>query len=133
MACDLAKTFLTAGRHGPLKRFRVMALTDNVPLLTALANDVSYDAVFAEQLRNLADEGDLLIVISGSGNSPNVLEAVRAAKECGLRCVGLLGSDGGAVRELLDHCVIVDSDDYGQIEDVHMVLNHICAASLKRP
>src|SRR5947208_1072353 len=84
---------------------RVIALTDNVPLITAWGNDVSYDTVFTEQLRNLANPGDVLIVITGSGNSPNIVQAVRAARELRVTSIGLLGFDGGSVKTLLDHYV----------------------------
>jgi D-sedoheptulose 7-phosphate isomerase len=132
MACDLAKS--TLGRSGAprAKRFRAIALTDNVPLLTAWGNDVGYDQVFAEPLRNLGRPGDLLIVITASGNSPNILAAVGAARELGLVSLGLLGFDGGAVRGLLDHSVVVPSDNYGYIEDVHLMLNHLITAFFAR-
>ena len=105
MACDLSKTVLGSPPTSTARRFRVQALTDNVALLTAWGNDVRYDAIFAEPDSNLAKPGDLLLVITGSGNSPNVLEAVSAAHDLGLSTVGLLGFNGGRVRELLDHAV----------------------------
>ncbi len=132
MACDLAKTVLGKSPHPQTRRFRVLALTDNVPLLTAWGNDVSYHTVFAEQLRNLANPGDLLISITGSGNSPNIVEAVRAAKELGLESIGLLGFDGGAVREMVDKAVIIRSDNYGYIEDMHMILTHLITHFFKQ-
>jgi len=132
LACDLNKT--TLGRTGlrPRKRFRVTALTDNMALMTAWANDVSYDLIFAEQLRNLANPGDLLIAITGSGNSANIVAAVETARDLGLSTIGLLGFDGGSVRPLLDHSVVVESDHYGYIEDAHMLLTHLVTAHLKR-
>jgi phosphoheptose isomerase/GT2 family glycosyltransferase len=128
LACDLAKTVL--GKVGALeaRRYRVIALTDNVPLITAWSNDLSYETVFAEQLRNLANQGDLLISITGSGNSPNIIAAVKAARELGLKCVGLLGFDGGLIKGMLDHSVLVESDNYGYIEDAHMILCHLATA-----
>jgi D-sedoheptulose 7-phosphate isomerase len=125
LACDLAKTVLGRSPNSQAKRFRVIALTDNVPLLTAWGNDGGYDQIFAEQLKALAQRDDLLIVISGSGSSPNVVEAVKVANRLGMRSIGLLGFDGGAVKPLLDRCVLAESDNYGYIEDVHMVLNHL--------
>ena len=125
LACDLAKTVLSSQQAADLKRFRVTALTDNMPLITAYGNDVGYESTFAEPLRNLATENDLLIVISGSGNSPNVIEALTAARALGLKTVGLLGFDGGQARKLADHSVVVDSEYYGHIEDVHMILVHL--------
>lgn len=131
MACDLAKTVMGYGAN-PNPRFRVIALTDNVPLLTAWGNDVSFDRIFSEQIRNLANSDDLLIVITVSGNSPNIVEAVRAAKELGVRSVGLLGFDGGQVANLVDCAVVVRSEDFGHVEDVHMVLNHLMTAYFRK-
>ena len=131
MACDLGKTVLGKAIGMPAKRFKVIALTDNVPLITAWGNDVSYDTVFAEQLRNLANPGDVLIVITGSGNSPNIVQAVRAARELRVTSIGLLGFDGGSVRAQLDHYVIIASHSYGYVEDAHMVLNHLITAYFK--
>jgi D-sedoheptulose 7-phosphate isomerase len=125
MACDFGKTALVGrdGRSG--KRFRVIALTDNVPLITAWANDASFSRIFSEQLRNLANSGDLLIVITASGNSPNILEAIKAGKELGMMTIGMLGFSGGAAREMLDDYILVDKNDYGPVEDVHLILNHL--------
>jgi D-sedoheptulose 7-phosphate isomerase len=107
------------------RRFKVISLTDNVPWMTALANDVSYDSVFAEQLRNFARSGDLLIAISGSGNSQNVLNAVRAARERGMTTVGLTGFDGGRLAAMVDLPVVVDSQHMGRVEDVHLIIVHL--------
>ncbi len=127
-ACDLAKTILGRPINRQATPFRVVSLADNVALITAWANDVSFDDVFAEQLRNLARPDDLLVAITGSGNSPNILAAVATAKELGMRCAGLLGFDGGRVKALLDTHVLVDSDHYGHIEDMHMMLVHLTTA-----
>ena len=132
MACDLAKTTLGKAAQLPSKRIKAIALTDNVPLLTAWGNDVSYACVFAEQLRNLAEPGDVLVVISASGNSPNVIEALRAARELGLKTAGLLGFDGGKAAPLCDSTVIVDSAHYGYIEDAHSVIGHLVTDYLKQ-
>ncbi len=125
MANDLAKT--AAGQDGG-QGFRVIALTDNVPLLTAWANDASYDEVFARPLQGLAQPGDVLIAISGSGNSRNIIQAVQAAKALGLTTIGLLGRGGGAVRTLVDIAIEVPSHDYGPIEDAHLAINHLLTA-----
>jgi D-sedoheptulose 7-phosphate isomerase len=132
MACDLAKTTLGKTPHAPPRRFRVIALTDNVPLITAWGNDAHYQLIFAEQLRNLASPGDLLIAITGSGNSPNIVEAVKAAQELGVKSAGLLGFDGGVVRELLDEAIVIESDNYGYIEDLHLILNHLITHFFKQ-
>jgi D-sedoheptulose 7-phosphate isomerase len=125
MACDLGKNILPKQTAKSHPRCRVIALTDNVPWITALANDLRYEYIFSEQLRNLVREGDLVIAISGSGNSPNILEGVRTAKTLRAKVVGILGFNGGQVREMVDHYVIVNSSSYGYIEDIHMVLVHI--------
>ncbi|MCC7264885.1 MAG: SIS domain-containing protein [Candidatus Latescibacteria bacterium] len=107
------------------ERFRVTALTDNVPWMTALANDVGYEAIFAEQLRNLGQEGDLLIAISGSGNSPNVLNDVQVARDQGIRTIGWCGFGGGKLAGLVDLPVVVASHHMGRVEDVHAILMHL--------
>ena len=107
------------------KRFKVIPLTDNVAWMTALSNDLSYDDVYVEQLKNFAEPGDLLLAISGSGNSENVLRAVRYANEVGCVSVGFTGFEGGQLKELVDHCVVVASDHMGRIEDMHVILQHM--------
>lgn len=124
MACDLGKVILPEeGDAAP--RFRVMALTDNTPWITALANDLGYEYVFSEQLKNLLHKGDLVIAISGSGNSPNIIEGIRVAKSLGAKVVGMLGFNGGKAKEMVDASIIVRSENYGYIEDVHLVLDHL--------
>jgi len=107
------------------QRFRVVALTDNVPWMTALGNDVSYDAIFAEQLLNLGQPGDLLLAISGSGNSRNVLEAVAVARERGMGTIGWTGFDGGELAGAVDLAIVADSHHMGRVEDIHTVLMHL--------
>jgi D-sedoheptulose 7-phosphate isomerase len=126
-ACDLAKGTQRPG----LPLFRVIALTDNVPLMTAWGNDTAYDRIFAEQLRPLVRPDDLVIAISGSGNSPNVLEAVRLAREAGARSIGWTGFRGGKIKDLVDVCVIVPSDSMEQIEDVHLIMEHAVCTTLR--
>ena len=111
-------------------RFRVIALTDNVSLMTAWANDADYNHVFSEPLRNLAQRGDLLVAISASGNSPNILAAVAAAQQLGLRVVGLTGFGGGKLAQQADVAVIVPSKEYGPVEDVHLIFDHILTGYL---
>lgn len=125
MASDLDKTVLGKNQDRLTKRFRAVTLNDNVPLMTAWANDDRYEKIFGEQLKNLAQRGDVLIVITGSGDSKNILYAVRVAKALGLKTVGLLGFDGGKTRSLLDHYVLVTSHRYGYVEDIHLILNHL--------
>jgi D-sedoheptulose 7-phosphate isomerase len=132
MVCDLGKTVLGPSGCDNVRRFRVVCLNDNTAMLTAWSNDVSYEVSFSQYLRNLARRHDLLVVISASGNSPNILAAVRMAATLGMRSVGLLGFHGGAVRSLLDHAVVVESDHYGHIEDAHLMLVHLATAFFKR-
>jgi len=120
-ACDLGKS--VQGSDGG--RFRVVALTDNVPMLTAWANDTSYERVFAEQLENLVQPWDVVVAISGSGNSPNVLRAMELALSRGATTVGLTGFSGGKLAPLCDVCVVVPSKQMDQIEDVHLALQHL--------
>src|SRR5271154_203993 len=109
MAADLAKNTI-----GPnMKRFRIMSLNDNAAVMTALANDLGYESVFSEQLTNLIQAGDVLIAVSASGNSPNVLKAMRYARSRSAEIVGLLGFDGGAAAALSDIALIVPSEHYG--------------------
>ena len=121
LAVDLGKG---AAREGE-RRFRVMSLTDNVPWMSALSNDLSYADVFSEQLKNFARPGDLLIAISGSGNSENVLRAVQYANSIGCDTIGLAGFAGGRLRQEARQCIVIDSDHMGRIEDGHLILQHI--------
>jgi D-sedoheptulose 7-phosphate isomerase len=125
LACDLAKTVLGGSPELRTSRFRAISLADNVALLTAWANDVSYESVFAEQVKMLGRSGDVLCVISASGNSPNVVAAVTAARAIGLHTIAFLGCDGGLLSGAVDDCVVVPCDDYGHIESVHLVLGHL--------
>ena len=121
LAVDLGKG---ASREGEL-RYRVMSLTDNVPWMSALSNDVSYSDVFSEQLKNFARPGDLLIAISGSGNSENVLRAVQYANSIGCDTIGFAGFAGGRLKQEARHCIVIESDHMGRIEDGHLILQHI--------
>lgn len=112
------------------KRFRFHCLSDNLPTLTAYANDVGYEEVFVEQLRNFLEPGDLVIGISGSGNSRNVLKAIEYANEVGAVTLGLTGYDGGALKRIARHGVHVPVADMQVAEDLHMMLDHLAYAVL---
>jgi D-sedoheptulose 7-phosphate isomerase len=128
-ACDLSKG---TRRNGP-PTFHVVSLTDNVPLLTAWANDSGYDRVFSEQLLTLAHRGDMLVIISASGNSPNVVAAVETARSCGMSIVGLTGRSGGRLASLVDVVVNVPSDRIEVVEDAHLVAAHsLCVVVRER-
>lgn len=114
-----------------LPRFRCIALTDNVPLMTAIGNDISYADVFVEPLRNLFDDHDLLIAISASGNSPNIVKAVEYVKSRSGRVIGFCGQPGGKLAQLSDLKVIIPSGRIGQQEDGHMILDHVISAALR--
>jgi D-sedoheptulose 7-phosphate isomerase len=125
MTADLGKNTFEPHARETARRFRAVPLSDNVAWMSALGNDLGYEHIFSEQLKNLAEPGDLVLVISGSGNSPNIVYAAHTARQIGARVVGFLGFDGGAVRPLLDACILVESTNYGHIEDAHMVLVHL--------
>jgi D-sedoheptulose 7-phosphate isomerase len=130
LACDLEKTASGAQPRLVRRRLRALSLNDNVATLTAWANDEGYRFVFAEQLRGHADPGDLLIVISASGNSPNIVTALETAAELGLGTIALLGFEGGRALDLVDQALHVPISDYGIVEGVHGVLTHVITASL---
>ncbi len=122
LACDLGKGTVVAGKAQ--QRFRVLALTDNIALITAWANDTAYEQIFAEQLRNFVECGDIAFAISGSGNSPNVLLALQAARDAGAINIGLTGFKGGKMRGLCDLCIVIPSDNMQIIEDLHVSIAH---------
>lgn len=121
--CDMVKG--ASYKRGD--RFRIQALTDNLAAITAYSNDVGYECVFAEQLKNFAKEGDLVMAISGSGNSPNVLRAIEYANSIGCRTLGLTGRDGGALSPLCNLNIQVPVQHMGRIEDGHMIVCHMIA------
>ncbi len=126
-ACDFGKGTVRNGN----RRFRVMALTDNVPLMTAWANDAHYDDIFAEQLRSFLHKEDLVFAISGSGNSPNVLKGLEFARDTGAMTVGLTGFQGGKMKTLCDLCIVVPSENMQVIEDVHLSVSHSIFVALR--
>jgi D-sedoheptulose 7-phosphate isomerase len=126
-ACDLGKGTIKPDRP----RFKVLCLNDNMPTLTAYANDFGYDSVFAEPLISFAERGDLAIGFSGSGNSPNVLRALETAEKRGLVTIGFSGFDGGKLKDRVELHVNVPSQVMGQIEDVHLVMTHAICEMLK--
>ena len=112
-------------------RFRAVALTDNVPFMTAIGNDLEYAEIFVEPMRNLFTPDDVLIAISGSGNSPNIVRAVEYANLLGAATIGLCGSPGGQLRLLAKYPVVIPSERIGQQEDGHLILNHAIATALR--
>jgi D-sedoheptulose 7-phosphate isomerase len=131
MACDLGKG--TVDRSNPdFKRFRALSLTDSAALMTALGNDLSFDEVFSEQLATLMSDGDVVIAISASGNSPNLIRAIEYAKAYGAVTIGLLGFGGGVLGEIVDHPLVVSSHNYGVSEDFHLIVQHVVTQYLRR-
>lgn len=127
MMNDINKLTITPGK----RRFRAIALTDNMPLITAWGNDAAFDVVFAEQLRNFMRSGDTVIAISTSGNSPNLVKAVETAREIGGTVIALLGDKGGKLAGLADVVVRFPDPNQGRQEDGHLIMNHVIAGALK--
>ena len=126
-ACDLAKGTHVDGK----KRFRVISLTDNIPLIMAWSNDTDYDNVFVGQLKNLMQPGDVVIGISGSGNSPNVLNAMDYGNSNGAVTVGFTGFSGGKIKDMASICLVVPIHSMEHIEDVHLALEHLVCTYLR--
>ena len=127
---DLAKCTLCDFEHQ--KRLKVLSLTDNTAGIMAWANDEGYDRIFLEQLKNLASPGDLLLAISGSGNSPNILRAVDWANKNGLTTVGITGFSGGKLKAMAQHSLHAAVDDMGIVESLHLVVFHWLIDDLHR-
>lgn len=126
-ACDLGK----GATNGSAKRFQALAFTDNVPLMTAWANDARYEDIFVEQLVNFVRPNDIAFAISGSGKSPNVLKALRVARREGAFTIGLTGFQGGDMKELCDLCMTIPSDNMQVIEDLHLSVTHAIFTALR--
>lgn len=124
--CDIVK----GASYQREKRFRILALTDSLATVTAYSNDVNYDCIFAEQLKNFAMPGDVLIAISGSGNSPNVIAAAEYARTVGCKTIGLTGRDGGKLGRTVDLNIQVPVQHMGRIEDAHLIICHMMAYQL---
>jgi D-sedoheptulose 7-phosphate isomerase len=121
MSCDLSK-----GTVSPIhRRLRVTSLNDNMAWFSAIANDLAYEDVFVEQLRTILRKGDVLIAISASGNSPNVVKATEFALSLQARTIALVGFQGGKLKQIADLVFHLQGDDYGTVEDAHLILNHM--------
>lgn len=126
-ASHFSQDLAEVGKKTGSKLFRTVSLTDNVSFITAMGNDYGYERIFVEQMRNLFRKNDVLVAISASGNSPNVVEAVKFAKDFESISVGLVGFDGGELSRLCDHVLHVSTfkEEYGPVEDIHLILNHM--------
>ncbi len=125
IASQMVVDLLKGASYGHPKRFKIIALTDSIATITAYANDVDYDCVFVEQLRNFAGEGDVLLAISGSGDSPNVLMAVEYANQVGCRTIALTQAGGGALKDAARLTLGVPGTHMGRLEDSFFILTHI--------
>jgi D-sedoheptulose 7-phosphate isomerase len=128
-ACDLNKPYHTPPANR--MRFRAVCLNDNVPLLTAWANDTDMSVVFSEPLKNLAKPGDVVVLVSSSGKSPNIVKAAQTAKELGCKVLGFSGFTGGPLKELSDVSLHVDNSEYGHVEATHDILCHLVSLAIR--
>lgn len=127
MANDLSKLTIHDGKP----RMKAIALTDNVPLMTAWGNDTEFENIFVQPLLNLLEPGDIVLAISASGSSPNVVRAVQVARDHGAHTIAFTGATGGRLKDLVDYLITVPDDNIGRQEDGHMILNHIIATTLR--
>jgi D-sedoheptulose 7-phosphate isomerase len=127
-ALDLSKNTITEGAP----RLKAISLTDHVPLITAWSNDTAYEHIFAEQLTNLIEPGDVAIGISASGNSPNVINALRLAQQYEAKTVALLGAAGGKIKGMVDAYILAPGQNIEQEEDAHMILAHVITRHMRQ-
>jgi len=125
--CDFLKGASTDTDVKPI----IHSLSSNTPTLTAVANDISYEDVFSFQLNQYASEDDILICISSSGNSPNILKSIECAKEIGMKTISFVGFDGGSAKEASDYCIHIKTNNYGIAEDIHHSLMHVLAQFIR--
>jgi len=128
LVSDLLKTAITKGN----KRFSAISLVDNIPVTLAWSNDVSYDEIFVEQLRNFLSRGDLVIAFSGSGKSKNIVKALKFARKNGANCIGFSGKNGGNFPKLCNTCCLVPSNDMLMIESAHVILCHCIISAIRK-
>ena len=126
-ALDLAKNTIMPGAP----RVKAISLTDHVPLITAWSNDTHYEHIFAEQLTNMVEAGDIVIGISASGNSANVINAMKLARQTRAATIGLLGASGGRLKNMVDACVLAPGQNIEQVEDAHMILSHVITRHMR--
>ena len=131
-ASHFAQDLGEVGRKSNKPGFKTLSLTDNVSLISAVGNDHGYDKIFTIQLVEWFSAGDVLVAISASGNSPNIINAVEQAKEAGGKTIGLVGFDGGKMKNLCNHVIHVKTDigEYGPVEDVHLIMDHLITSYL---
>jgi D-sedoheptulose 7-phosphate isomerase len=128
--CDLSKG-ATKNWSENFKRYKAICLSNNIGYITAISNDSHYDEIFKQQLINLAAPGDILVMISSSGNSPNIIEALKFAKSHGMVTIGISGFKGGKLREMSDYSASLNFDSYELCEDIHAIFGHFLAVYLR--
>lgn len=126
-SCDFSKNAVKDQTRKP----HLITLSSNVAYITAIGNDITFDAIFEEQLKNLMNDGDTVILISASGNSPDIIRAAEYAKSRGGKIIGFTGFSGGKLKEISDVCVNVAIDSYEKVEDLHMIFTHIIVCYFK--
>ncbi len=131
-ASHFAQDLAAVSRKAGIKPFRVLSLTDNTSYITASGNDYGFEKIFTTQMEGLFEPGDVLVALSASGNSPNVVKAVEYANKCKGTSVALVGFDGGILAKIAHQVIIVKSNkgEYGPVEDVHMILDHVITSYL---
>jgi len=131
-ACDLGKGTVLDFNNEKERRMRVFSLSDNVATMMAFGNDLCFEDIFVQQLRNLLNPGDVLVGISASGNSPNIIKGVEYAKRCGVKTIGLLGfKTGGKLGAIVDNAITVQNEHYGRSEDIHLMIIHLICNYLR--
>jgi len=128
IAVDLSKTAAPRGRRA----LKCISLSENAAFITAMSNDHTFDDIFVKQLENLLAPGDVVLMVSGSGNSPNLIKAARFARSRGAKTAALLGFDGGRLKTLVDAPVVIPSGQYGVVEDLHLAVSHIITFFLRQ-
>lgn len=128
MACDFSKGVMGKEESGNWPGFRAISLSDNISTITAWSNDTTYEKIYSEQLKNLGKKRDLLIAISSSGDSENILRAVRRAQKIGMEVITISGFGGGKLSKMGDACLVTHCSEYGPVEDIQLILNHIFAS-----
>jgi len=130
-ASHLCNDLLKGCRVNDRTGFKAVCLADSNAIVTCLANDFSYEAIFSIQLQTCAEQGDVLVVFSGSGNSPNIIAALKTAREMGVITIGFTGRDGGLMKDLCDYLLIAPTDSMEQLEDMHLLYEHAMVCALK--
>ena len=125
MASDLSKTVMGKRKNSRIRGFKATALSDNPSLVTAWGNDTGFENIYSEQLNNLGEGGDVLVAISSSGNSQDIVKAVKVAKKLGIKTISISGYGGGKISKMSDVAFVTNHHEYGPVEDIQLIVNHI--------